>query len=170
MQARNRPAQNTPICSSELVRELRVRQRPAITQSPCRQHDQEQRREVPALAVEAQDEREKVDRERRDPQERHRRDVLRDVDSTRRAGSSEPVAASAHQSAWRAVVGGGSAMSSMEASVALGRPCFPGVVGAFVRRRLDHPAATQSATKTAYATDQPHACVRVGANGSSRNG
>ena len=64
---------------AELVRELRVRERPGHDAKSRRQHREESVAQVPALAVEAEDEGEEIDRERHDPQQRHGGDVLRDV-------------------------------------------------------------------------------------------
>ena len=71
--------QNTPIWIAELVREPGVGLGPRHHAERRRDHRQEDVALVPAGAVEAQDEREEVERQRDDPQERHRRDVLRDV-------------------------------------------------------------------------------------------
>ena len=61
------------------MRELRVGERPGHHAQSRREHREKGVAPVPALAVEAEDEREEIDRERRDPQQRHGGDVLRDV-------------------------------------------------------------------------------------------
>jgi len=63
----------------QFVREPGVGQRPRHHAQRGGGRRQEEVAPVPAGAVEAQDEREEVERERHDPQERDRRDVLRDV-------------------------------------------------------------------------------------------
>ena len=63
------------------------------------------------------------------------------------SSSSEPVAASVHQSSWRAGVGGGS-MSPVPA-VAASPATLSAVADAFAARRLRCPAAMHKPTKSA---------------------
>ena len=79
MHARKSPAQNTPIWIASSCVSFGVGERPGHHAERRRQHREEDVAPVPALAVEAEDERQEIDRERHDPQERHRGDVLRDV-------------------------------------------------------------------------------------------
>ncbi len=73
------PAAEDSDLEGKLVRQLRVGERPCHDAEAGREHREKRVAPVPALAVEAEDEREQVDRERRDPEQWHGGDVLRDV-------------------------------------------------------------------------------------------
>ena len=79
MQATKSPPQKTPICRASSCVSFGSASVHAITHSRGREHGEERVAPVPALAVEAEDEREEIDRERGEPQQRHGGDVLRDV-------------------------------------------------------------------------------------------
>ena len=93
MHAMNRPTQNTPIWISSSCVSFGVGERPRHHAERRGGHRQEDVAPVPARAVEAEDERQQVERQRHDPQQRHRRDVLRDVvrhrEQQQRAGRGE---------------------------------------------------------------------------------
>ena len=73
------PAAEHADLDRELVGELGIRERPRHHADGAGQRREDELALVPAGAVEAEDERQQVQRQRHDPQQRHRRDVLRDV-------------------------------------------------------------------------------------------
>ena len=99
----------------QLVRQLRVGERPGHD-AQCRgEHRQEELAPIPAPAVEAEDEAHEIERQRHDPEQRDGRDVLRDVDWSPRAAapsSSRP----ARTRAAAAETGGGRAVARLRPS------------------------------------------------------
>ena len=79
MQARNRPAQNTPIWIGRSCVRSESASVHAITPSAAASIARKMSRLYQPRAVEAEDEGQQIERQRHDPQQRHRRDVLRDV-------------------------------------------------------------------------------------------
>ena len=79
MQARKSPALNTPIWIIEIVGQIRIGERPRHHGQACRDHREKRLAPIPGLAVETEDECQQVDRQWRDPEQRHRGDVLRDM-------------------------------------------------------------------------------------------
>jgi hypothetical protein len=63
----------------EIVRDTRIGDRPCHHAEPCGKGREKKIALVPARAIEAEDEGEQVDGKRRNPEQWHRRDVLRDV-------------------------------------------------------------------------------------------
>ena len=121
MHAMKRPTQNTPICISSSCVSRGSASVHAITPSAAAGIDRNSSRRYQRVAVEAQDEREQIERQRHDPQQRHRGDVLRDVvrhrEQQQRAGRGER----APQQPAAPSVGGGS--SSRRSPSAAGAPC-----------------------------------------------
>ena len=93
MQARKSPPQNTPIWIASSCVSFESASVQRHDAKARRQHREKDLAPIPALAVEAEDEREQIDRERHDPEQRHGRDVLRDVvrhgEEQQRAGGRE---------------------------------------------------------------------------------
>ena len=153
----------------ELVRELGVGERPRHHAERRGEHRQEDVAPVPAGGVEAEDEREQVERERHDPQQRHRRDVLRDVVRHREqqqrarwrracttgAAATASAAARRRRCARRSAASAGRCVTT--AGVARGAGC------------ASRPPRTARRTARSPPTSRSPAS-RVGAQGSSRNG
>jgi hypothetical protein len=85
MQTKKSPTVNTSDLPQQLELHALVGEEPAITHSTTEQARQVDVALVPVAPLEAEDEREEVDRERDHPQQRDRGDVLREVVGDRRA-------------------------------------------------------------------------------------
>jgi len=121
----------------ELVREVGVGLRPRHHAERRGDHRHDQVALVPAGAVEAQDERQEVERQRQDPQQRHGGDVLRDVVRDReqqdRAGGRERDPQRLPRERRRRLVGG-----VLPASGRLGRRSARRAQARDARRRGEH--------------------------------